>query len=122
MATKLVENGENGMDLPNLCRAVADSSPMPMVGLGGPLHTIRYVNLAFCLLTEKSKDELIGTPFSGVASAQTNACYCLTGSPRQGWSIAIPDRSLLVSMHSTGHTQCGRCLRRTIATSALWSR
>ncbi len=67
MATELVDNVESEMDLPTLCRAVADSSPMPMIGLGGHLHTIRYVNLAFCLLTGKSKDELIGTPFSGVA-------------------------------------------------------
>ena len=67
MATEQVDNAEKEMDLPTLCRAVADSSPMPMAGLGGPVHTLRYVNLAFCLLTGKSKDELIGTAFSGIA-------------------------------------------------------
>jgi hypothetical protein len=53
MATDLADNVENEMDLPTLCRAVADASPMPMAGLGGSLHTLRYVNLAFCLLTGK---------------------------------------------------------------------
>lgn len=76
MDTELVDIVENEMDLPTLCRTVADSSPMPMTGLGGPLHTLRYVNLAFCLLTGKSKDELIGTPFSGVAPC-ANECLLL---------------------------------------------
>ncbi|HUZ95867.1 MAG TPA: PAS domain S-box protein, partial [Edaphobacter sp.] len=67
---------EQEMDLPNLCRAVADASPMAMAGLGGPVHTLRYVNLAFCLLTGKSKDELIGTPFSGIAPC-ANECVVL---------------------------------------------
>ena len=67
---------EQEMDLPNLCRAVADASPMAMAGLGGPVHTLRYVNLAFCLLTGKSKDELIGTPFSGIAPC-ANECMVL---------------------------------------------
>ncbi|HEY5215088.1 MAG TPA: hypothetical protein VIJ38_18915, partial [Acidobacteriaceae bacterium] len=67
MATARVDNAEQEMDLPNLCGVVADASPMPMAGLCGSLHTLRYVNLAFCLLTGKSKDELIGMAFSSVA-------------------------------------------------------
>jgi two-component system NtrC family sensor kinase len=67
MATEQVYNVEQQMDLATLCRAVADSSPMPMAGLYGPVHTVRYVNLAFCLLTGKSKDELIGMVFSSIA-------------------------------------------------------
>ncbi len=58
---------DNASDLPALCRAVADTSPMAIAALGSSLHTIRYVNLAFCLLTGKSKDELIGKKFCGVA-------------------------------------------------------
>jgi two-component system NtrC family sensor kinase len=66
MATEQIVNVAE-MDFPALCRAVADASPMPMAGLGGSLHTLRYVNLAFCLLTGKSKDELLGTAFSRIA-------------------------------------------------------
>ncbi len=67
MATEQVRTVAQEIDLANACHAVADASPMPMAGLDGPMHTIRYVNLAFCLLTGKSKDELIGAPFSGIA-------------------------------------------------------
>jgi two-component system NtrC family sensor kinase len=66
MATEQIVNVAE-MDVSALCRAVADASPMPMAGLGGSLHTLRYVNLAFCLLTGKSKDELLGTAFSRIA-------------------------------------------------------
>jgi two-component system NtrC family sensor kinase len=70
MATEQIVNVAD-MDFPTLCRAVADASPMPMAGLGGSLHTLRYVNLAFCLLTGKSKDELLGTAFSSISTSAT---------------------------------------------------
>jgi two-component system NtrC family sensor kinase len=76
MATEPASNATRQMDFPTLCRAVADASPMPMVGLGGSLHTLRYVNLAFCLLTGKSKDELIGTAFCDI-SPGTDECVLL---------------------------------------------
>lgn len=76
MATEQVDHAEQEMDFPTLCRAVADASPMPMAGLGGSLHTLRYVNLAFCLLMGKSKDELIGTAFCKMTPA-TNECMLL---------------------------------------------
>ncbi len=67
MATEQVGKVAEEIDVPMLCRAVADASPMPIAGLSGSLHTLRYVNLAFCLLTGKSKDELIGTTFCDIA-------------------------------------------------------
>ena len=73
MATEQIVNVADEMDFPALCRAVADASPMPMAGLGGSFHTLRYVNLAFCLLTGKSKDELIGTAFCGMTPG-TDEC------------------------------------------------
>ena len=83
MATEQVDTAVEEVDLLMLCRAVADASPMPMAGLGGSLHTLRYVNLAFCLLTGKSKDELIGTTFCGITPG-TNDCIsqCLGDAPR----------------------------------------
>ena len=76
MVTAPVVATEHEIDLPALCHAVADASPAPMAGLGGSLHTIRYVNLAFCLLASKSKDELIGTAFCGVTPG-TNECVLM---------------------------------------------
>ena len=76
MATEQVDSAAQEADLAMLCRAVADASPLPMAGLGGPLHTVRYVNLAFCLLNGKSKDELIGTAFCEITPG-TNECMLL---------------------------------------------
>ena len=76
MVTEEVDGVVREMDLQTFCRTVADASPMAMAGLCGPLHTLRYVNLAFCLLTGKSKDELIGTAFCGLDSA-TNECMLM---------------------------------------------
>jgi len=106
MATEQLDNTKQEMDLPTLCRAVADASTLPMAGLGGPIHTLRYVNLAFCLLIGKSKDELIGTAFSDIAPgadeclilldrvAQTGVADSHTGQKHTGvhplcWSFAM---------------------------------
>ncbi|MGD0443578.1 MAG: HAMP domain-containing sensor histidine kinase [Edaphobacter sp.] len=84
MATEQVGNAAQEMDLPTLCGAVADASPMPMAGLGGPLHTLRYVNLAFCLLTGKSKDELIGTAFCDITPGMSECMLLLDRVAKTG--------------------------------------
>ena len=76
MRTDKVNNVEREVDLQTLCSTVADASPMAMAGLCGSSHTLRYVNLAFCLLTGKSKGELIGTAFCEVTPG-TNECVLL---------------------------------------------
>ena len=76
MAIEQADQAAQEIDFPALCRVVADASPMPMAGLGGSLHTLRYVNLAFCLLTGKSKDELIGTAFCDITPGM-NECLLL---------------------------------------------
>jgi signal transduction histidine kinase len=60
------------------CRLVAELSPMSMAAVTGPNHILRYVNLAFCLLTGKTKEELIGTPFSDAAPTG-GECLSLLG-------------------------------------------
>ena len=52
-----------------LCRPIAETSPMPMAGVEGPGHVVYYVNPAFCHLTGKTKEELIGKAFSAAAPA-----------------------------------------------------
>lgn len=76
METERVGSADQEIDLRALCRAVCDASPMPMAGLGGSAHTFRYVNPAFCLLTGKSEEELIGTAFCGITPG-TNECMLL---------------------------------------------
>jgi PAS domain S-box-containing protein len=56
-------------DLPALCRHIAETSPMPMAAVEGPSHIVGYVNPAFCHLTGKTKEALIGKAISAAASA-----------------------------------------------------
>jgi signal transduction histidine kinase/CheY-like chemotaxis protein len=73
-------------ETPDLCGPIAEASPIPMAALEGAGHVIRYVNPAFCLLTRKSKEELIGYAFGEVVPAD-NECLSLcarvlrTGQP-----------------------------------------
>lgn len=53
----------------DLCRSIAEASPMPMAAVEGDKHIIRYVNAAFCLLAGKSREELTGTLFSSPMQA-----------------------------------------------------
>jgi PAS domain S-box-containing protein len=51
-------------DLLSLCRSIFEDSPLPTATVAGAKHIVRNVNPAFCRLVGKSKDELIGRPFS----------------------------------------------------------
>jgi PAS domain S-box-containing protein len=51
------------------CCAIAEASPLPVAEVEGSTHILRYVNPAFCLLTAKPKEELIGHAFSDIAPA-----------------------------------------------------
>lgn len=66
----MVEEGAAGApDIPGYCRAIVDSSPMPMVIVAGKTHIIRHANRAFCLLVEKAESALTGELFSNAAPA-----------------------------------------------------
>ena len=75
---KVTSEKKQEFEMLDRCRLVAEFSPMPMVSVTGPGHILRYVNLAFCLLTGKTKDELVGTPFSEAASTGAE-CMSLLG-------------------------------------------
>ena len=51
------------IDLPALCRAIADASPVPMLAVAGVGDIIQYVNPAFCVLASQVEDTLIGKAF-----------------------------------------------------------
>lgn len=53
-------------DLPMFERAIFEGSPLPVAALAGPNHTLLYVNPAFCRLADKTKDDIIGKPFTEV--------------------------------------------------------
>ena len=57
------------LDMSDLCRFVAEASPMPMAAVEGSNYIVRYVNPAFCRIIGKREEELIGNEFSGVIPA-----------------------------------------------------
>ncbi len=76
MTEEMSSSSEKGLDLHSVCRAVADASPMPMAAVDRTEHLIRYVNVAFCLLTGKPKHELLGKSFAGIAPC-ADGCLAL---------------------------------------------
>lgn len=51
------------------CLAVAEASPLPMAEIENGTYRIQYVNAAFCLLSAKTEDELLGELFTTLTSA-----------------------------------------------------
>jgi PAS domain S-box-containing protein len=62
-------NSNREIDMPSLCRPIVEASPMPMAATEGAGHVVRYLNPAFCRLTGKTGEELIGNPFSHAVPA-----------------------------------------------------
>jgi two-component system NtrC family sensor kinase len=98
----------------DLCHAVTEMSPIPIVGVEDAAHRISYVNPAFCSLVSKAKEELIGSSFSNVPVIGEKCSVILervfrTGRPetctvREGsgsfphcscamWPVFFPERS-----------------------------
>jgi hypothetical protein len=69
MASDQVNNGKQPAIRAGLDRSVTDGSPMPMAELEPGNHIIRYVNPAFCLLANKTKEELIGSDFTELTAS-----------------------------------------------------
>lgn len=92
-------------DLPLLCHAIFDSSPLPMALVEGDKHILAYVNPAFCRLDGTSNQQLIGRHFADVlpgdgclssldrvyrtGEAETHAEPKASGLPSAYWSYAL---------------------------------
>lgn len=67
METQLLLNdGDQGPVGPALSAPIIERSPLPILEVFGPSHTISHVNSAFCRLIGKSKAELLGRLFSDI--------------------------------------------------------
>lgn len=53
-------------DLPELCLAVTEHSPLPIATVDGATHIVRYANPAFCHLMRKPAEQLVGKPLSAL--------------------------------------------------------
>ena len=87
MDATVTANSNHQIDIPGVCRSVVESSPMPMAAVEGASHTVRYLNPAFCRLIGKTREELIGSPFSAAVPAGDECLSVLdrlyrTGQPQ----------------------------------------
>lgn len=103
MAAQEINNEQQAKDVLNLFRAVGEASPMPMLGLAGSTHIVRYVNPAFCLLIGKTEQELLGHSFFGIAPAGEE---CL---------------SLLERVYRTGHAETHSGTESSASHPLYWS-
>jgi two-component system NtrC family sensor kinase len=72
--------------MPSLCRAVAEGSPMPMAELEGASYVVRYANPAFCRLSNKTKEELVGSDFRNIGPSADECVFLIGRVHRTGKS------------------------------------
>ena len=58
MATEQMDRAEQEMNLATVCRAVADASPLPMAGLGGPYTLCATLTWPFACSPESRRTNL----------------------------------------------------------------
>jgi len=75
-------------DILVLCRTIAESSPVPTAEVDPVTKAITCVNLAFCLLTGKSKQTLIGTPLSLIVPDGPE-CLALIDRVQETGNVAV---------------------------------
>jgi two-component sensor histidine kinase len=91
--------------LPELSSGCFDRSPFPMVTVEGATHILRYVNPAFCRLTDKAAEQLLGTPFCAVLP-NTDECLALldriyrTGQPESYAKLNASDPDPVLSCYA----------------------
>jgi two-component sensor histidine kinase len=89
-------------ELPSGC---FDHSPFPIVTVEGVTHIVRYVNPAFCRLTNKASDELVGTSFCAMLP-ETDECLalldriCRTGQPESYTRLSASDPDPVLSCYT----------------------
>ncbi len=89
--------------LPLLCGQFVDNAFLPMAGLEGSRHIVRYANALFCALIGRSSEAIIGMPFAEVVPAA--AAYAdlldrvyLTGNAEAQSGAPLPPLYWLLSL------------------------
>jgi two-component sensor histidine kinase len=90
--------------LSDLSSRCFEHSAAPMVTVEGATHIVRYANPAFCRLTDKSRTDLVGTPFCGMLP-ETDECLALldrvhrTGIPESYTKLSFADSEPALSSY-----------------------
>ena len=77
-----------GFDMPGLCQAIAESSPMPMAAVERGTHLISYANPAFCALLAKPRNEVVGHRFPDIVPV-ANSCSVMLDNVFQTGNVEI---------------------------------
>lgn len=100
MAAELTHSGKQATDILELCRVIAEESPIPMAEIDARTKKINCVNLAFCLLTGKSNQALVASLLGQIVpdgqeclsmieqATQTGGAVTHIGSA-SGWTYVI---------------------------------
>jgi len=84
MTRERVGDEDSMLNFASLCRLVADTSPVPTVGLELVTHLVAYVNPAFCHLTSSPESALIGRFFPDISPAGEDWPHLLDRVERKG--------------------------------------
>jgi two-component sensor histidine kinase len=71
---------------PDLSNRCIEHAPLPIARMEGATHLVRYVNSAFCRLTDEAIDQLVGHPFSEIWSDKGECLASLDRVYRTGKS------------------------------------
>src|SRR3954470_22318448 len=71
-----ISNPIQSPELPSLCLAMTEHSPLPIATVEGATHIVRYANAAFCHLMRKPAEDLVGHPLSELLPAK-DTCVSL---------------------------------------------
>jgi two-component sensor histidine kinase len=91
--------------LSDLAGRCFDHSPLPIAVVEGATHIVCYVNPAFCRLTNKASDQLVGTPFCAMLP-ETDECLALlhrilrTGQPETYTKLSSSDSDPALSCYA----------------------
>jgi two-component sensor histidine kinase len=114
-----------------LSNSCFEYSPLPMVTVEGATHIVRYVNSAFCRLTDKSKAELVGTAFCAMLP-ETDECLALldrvhrTGRPESYTKLSPSDADPVLATYTMwpvmGDARAGGVVIQVIENAPLHER
>jgi two-component sensor histidine kinase len=74
--------------LPGLSSPSLEHTPLPVATVEGATHIFRQISPAFCLLTGKTQDAFLGTPFGEVLPAESECLALLDRVYRTGKSAS----------------------------------
>src|ERR1041384_4466161 len=81
----------------NRAAPLVDRTPLPLIEVKGPSHTVSYVNASFCGVVGKMPHDLVGHPFAEIVPGGNECVSTLDAVYATGKAVVLPaeiDRDL----------------------------